>query len=232
MRKMITVLTTFVLLLFGAASAFAASPATSNLSSIVNDPAFGITATYTGKDANGNHHVQLSWDNRGSNVTSYTVYRYPTLYPWGGEVAVGCANLTTTSCEHVSTAYGQYGYVVRAYYQDGSVVQSKPAIVNIHKYSGSPATPVIYATEPVNGSFTVGFNITSGNNADRWELKENGQGVLLSPNYTGSLIDNGQEPQHASQAFYNKPSGTYVYQVKLINSYGTSLSSTITVVVP
>ncbi|WP_028546632.1 chitinase N-terminal domain-containing protein [Paenibacillus taiwanensis] len=208
----------------------AAATATSKAVAAV-DPPFTANATYTGKDTNGLHHVQISWDNLGDNAQYYNVYRYPTLYPWGGEAVQGCTNLTTTSCESLSVEKGQFRYIVKAKLVDGREIsnQSGNTLVDIHSYTGAPATPVIYTTSTAPRTYTVGFNITSGNNADIWELYENGVLVNL---FQGFLLENGQEPQHASRTFYDKSSGTYQYVIKLSNAYGTAVSQTITVVVP
>ncbi|MCG7406887.1 hypothetical protein MH117_05600 [Paenibacillus sp. ACRRX] len=224
-KKSITLLLSALLVTLGAATV-----ATSEAIA-ADEPPFSANASYTGKDTNGLHHVQISWDNLGDAAQYYNVYRYPTLYPWGGESVQGCTNLTTTSCAGVSVEKGQFRYIVKAKLADGREIsnQSGNTLVDIHNYTGAPATPEIYTTSTTPRTYIIGFNITSGNNADIWELYENGVLVNL---FQGFLLENGQEPQHASRTFYDKASGTYQYVIKLSNAYGTAFSQSITVVVP
>ncbi|RJX39979.1 chitinase [Paenibacillus pinisoli] len=89
--------------------------------------------------------------------------------------------------------------------------------------SGAPGAPLLYQSNWNNSpNYSIGFNMWWGNNGTAWKLYENNVVV-----HTGTLIDQSPNAQTASFAFTNKPSGTYVYKVELINSYGSSTSGTI-----
>lgn len=225
MKRLVSIVTVVLLLVGGAETAFAA-PSASESS---QPTTFAAQAVYTGKEADGKHRVHITWDDLGSNVSHYSVFRYPTLFPWGGETV--CSNVTATSCENLSVERGQFRYIVTAYFNDGTELANNAGqtTVNIVYYTGAPASPSIFANHTSASSYSVGFSIASGNNADIWELYENG---MLVNHFQGFLIENGQAPQTESKSFYNKPSGTYVYVVKLKNVYGTSESQPLTVVVP
>lgn len=89
--------------------------------------------------------------------------------------------------------------------------------------SGAPGTPSVYQSNWNNSpNYSIGFNMWWGNNGTSWKLYENG--TLI---HTGTLADQSPNAQTAVFAFTNKPSGTYVYKVDLVNDYGTSSSGTI-----
>ncbi|WP_084160515.1 fibronectin type III domain-containing protein [Paenibacillus alginolyticus] len=72
-------------------------------------------------------------------------------------------------------------------------------------------------------NYTIGFDMWWGNNGSSWKLYENGAVI-----HTSTLTDNSPNAQSATFAFTNKPSGTYVYKVDLINSFGTQTSGNLT----
>ncbi|WP_246309820.1 glycosyl hydrolase family 18 protein [Paenibacillus alginolyticus] len=90
--------------------------------------------------------------------------------------------------------------------------------------SGAPGTPNMNQNNWDNSpNYTIGFDMWWGNNGSSWKLYENGAVI-----HTSTLTDNSPNAQSATFAFTNKPSGTYVYKVDLINSFGTQTSGNLT----
>ncbi len=90
--------------------------------------------------------------------------------------------------------------------------------------TGAPGNPSIKQSNWNNSpNYAIGFDMWWGNNGTSWKLYENGAVI-----YTGTLTDNSPNGQSASYSFTNKASGTYVYKIDLINSYGTTTSGNLT----
>jgi hypothetical protein len=77
-----------------------------------------------------------------------------------------------------------------------------------------------------DGNYTITMNMWYGNNGTAWELYENNAMISSS-----ILVDNSPNDQNVEKTFFNKPNGTYSYKCALINSYGKTQSSLITVTV-
>ncbi len=89
--------------------------------------------------------------------------------------------------------------------------------------TGIPATPFIEQSS-WNGdaNFSIKMNMWWGNNGTLAELTENGNTIQ-----TARLSDNSPNAQSHSFTISGKANGTYTYQVKLSNKYGSVLSNTV-----
>ncbi|GLX66632.1 GDSL-type esterase/lipase family protein [Paenibacillus glycanilyticus] len=97
--------------------------------------------------------------------------------------------------------------------------------------TGVPGTPVLssdngYDTGLLDGSYSITMNMWYGNNGTSYKLYENG--VLIS---SKKLVDNSPSKQSVMTQVNGKPNGTYVYTCELINSFGTTNCSPLTVTV-
>ncbi|MGF7031502.1 hypothetical protein J2T17_002413 [Paenibacillus mucilaginosus] len=97
------------------------------------------------------------------------------------------------------------------------------------KAKGVPGAPVLssnngYDTGLQGGSYTITMNMWYGNNGSTYKLYENG--VLIDSQW---LTDRSPSAQTAQTEVSGKVNGTYVYTCELINSYGTTSCSPITV---
>lgn len=93
--------------------------------------------------------------------------------------------------------------------------------------TGAPAVPqVSHDNWDNDGSYTISWNMWSGNNATSWALLENN---VEMPGIGGPLTDNTPGGQSGSVKLQGKKLGQYTYVVKLANSFGTTLSAPITV---
>ncbi|MBH5317660.1 hypothetical protein I6N90_07580 [Paenibacillus sp. GSMTC-2017] len=111
--------------------------------------------------------------------------------------------------------------------KNGTVIISAPLDVNLSGYSGLPATPNVTIVDLGNRTYQIGFSIQSGNNADVWELYQNGS---LINNFQGFLSENGTNAQSASKTVTLAP-GTYQFKVKLNNGFGSTESAIQTLIV-
>jgi hypothetical protein len=108
---------------------------------------------------------------------------------------------------------------------------AKPSLVG---YATTKATGVPGAVQistdrsevRVGENYTIHMIIPGGNNGTLWKLYENGKTTL-----TRSSPDNSPEEQHVQRMVIAKKPGTYTYRCDVSNSFGTTTSSTITVVV-
>lgn len=91
------------------------------------------------------------------------------------------------------------------------------------KASGIPGTPFIeQSTWNGEASFGIKMNMWWGNNGTLAQLYENGN-LIASQTFT----DNSPNAQSYVFNISNKANGTYAYQVKLSNSFGTAASNTV-----
>ncbi|PUA38043.1 metalloprotease [Paenibacillus elgii] len=74
--------------------------------------------------------------------------------------------------------------------------------------------------------YAITMNMWWGNNGDTWRLYENG--TLI---YEEELTDNSSQAQKAVKTFTNQKPGTYTYTCELVNSFGTTKSSPLKVLV-
>ncbi|MGO4108546.1 rhamnogalacturonan lyase family protein [Paenibacillus sp. YAF4_2] len=96
---------------------------------------------------------------------------------------------------------------------------------------GVPGKPVLssdngYDTGLLDGSYKITMNMWYGYNGTTYKLYENG--VLID---TKKLTDNSPTAQTAAAAVSGKANGTYTYTCELINSFGTTACSPLTVTV-
>lgn len=95
--------------------------------------------------------------------------------------------------------------------------------------TGVPGTPVLshnngWDNGLQDGSYAVAMNLWWGNNGTEYRLYENG--VLID---TTQLKDASPSAQTATTNITGKANGTYTYTAELINAYGKTVSSTMTV---
>ncbi|WP_054974514.1 M6 family metalloprotease domain-containing protein [Paenibacillus sp. A3] len=74
--------------------------------------------------------------------------------------------------------------------------------------------------------YAITMNMWWGNNGDTWRLYENDTLV-----YEEELTDNSSQAQTAVKTFTNQKPGTYIYTCELVNSFGTTKSSPLKVLV-
>jgi hypothetical protein len=96
---------------------------------------------------------------------------------------------------------------------------------------GVPGKPVLasdngYDTGLLDGSYKITMNMWYGYNGTTYKLYENG--VLID---TKKLTDNSPTAQTAATAVSGKANGTYTYTCELINSFGTTACSPLTITV-
>lgn len=99
------------------------------------------------------------------------------------------------------------------------------------KAMGAPGKPVLssdngYDTGLLDGSYNITMNMWYGYNGSTYKLYENG--VLID---TKKLTDNSPTAQTAVTSVSGKANGKYTYTCELINSWGTTACSPLTVTV-
>ncbi|MDP4181457.1 MAG: hypothetical protein Q8942_10230 [Bacillota bacterium] len=95
--------------------------------------------------------------------------------------------------------------------------------------TGAPGAVEIssdYYEVKVGQSYTLHIIMPGGNNGTLWKLYENGRLTL-----TKGSQDSTPEDQRFDRLIFARKSGTYTYRCDVSNSFGTTSSSTITVVV-
>ncbi|MBD8500447.1 hypothetical protein [Paenibacillus arenosi] len=199
-------------------------------STVVANGSFTSTTVNLGKGANGKNHVKISWSAPpGVSVSHYKVVRHELFYAWFSKEV--CNNVTTTTCtDDTILQKGNYEYFVIAHLTNGTQIKAPASRVRVSDYVGVPAVPAVTISPQGNGSYKIGFSITSGNNADTWKLYQNGTCINCFM-FQGYLTENGQNSQSAAEGPYTFNPGTYVFQVRLENAYGVTLSSPQTLVV-
>ncbi|MFD0589270.1 hypothetical protein ACFQZE_14870 [Paenibacillus sp. GCM10027627] len=201
--------------------------------SVFANGSFTASTVNLGKGANGSYQVKVSWTvptvPSGVSVSHYNVKRHDMIYPWFQHDV--CQNVTSTTCTDATPFLkAVYEYYVTAVLTNGTQIHAPKSSITLKDYLGPPAVPTVVVTHVGGGMYKQGFSIASGNNADYWYLYSNGVCIncgLLQHN----LQENGTNPQSAYTQ-YVLPSGTYTYQVKLTNIYGSTWSAPYTVVVP
>ncbi|MFD0588204.1 hypothetical protein ACFQZE_09345 [Paenibacillus sp. GCM10027627] len=198
-------------------------------SSVFANGAFSSWTTYQGELSPGVYKADIAWTDLGSDVAYYEVARVPVMYPWGGAIVQGCAQLTTTVCSDSGDIGTYLKYYVKAYLKNGTVVSAPALDVNFSGYTGAPATPALTIQSLGNRTYSVGFTISQGgNNADIWELHQNGLNIN---NFQGSFLsENGTAYQSASKTISLSP-GTYQFKVIVKNGFGSTQSITQSLVV-
>ncbi len=84
----------------------------------------------------------------------------------------------------------------------------------------------------VDGNFDLTWNMWYGNNGTTWKLYEKVGAGNFAEIYSETLTDNTPSVQSGMKQIRGKTlAGTYSYYVELINSYGSSKSNTVSVVV-
>jgi hypothetical protein len=90
----------------------------------------------------------------------------------------------------------------------------------------NPGRPVITATSPKRGMFTVTASMRWGTNATSYRFLQNGVEVMVGP-----LIAASPNPQFATLSRTGLPRGTYTYTVEFANDAGATSSAPVTVTV-
>jgi hypothetical protein len=114
----------------------------------------------------------------------------------------------------------------------GNLVQSTQTFTVVKTLSvRAPGKPVLsdnsgHATGLKDGNYTVTMNMWWGNNGSVFKLYENG--VLIS---TTTLTDVSPTAQVAKVDVKGKDNGTYTYTSELINSFGTTTSNPLMVII-
>ncbi|MCG7409299.1 hypothetical protein MH117_17925 [Paenibacillus sp. ACRRX] len=200
-------------------------------SSVFADGNFTSSTVNLGKDANGKRQVQISWNPPpGKEVSHYEVKRHDVFYAWFWWDI--CNNTTQTTCiDNKISQKGTYDYFVIAHLTDGTKIEAPVSRIPVADYLGVPAVPTITVSSLGNRNYKVGFSITSGNNADFWYLYQNGSCTSTCYPFQDILNENGNNPQSASLTLTLQP-GTYVYTLKLVNTYGVTWAVPYTLVVP
>lgn len=172
------------------------------------------------RDGHYEVRMDLWW---GSNATEYRLYENGKLIDDQPLLANGkTAQHAVTSIN--GRANGTYVYTAELVNARGSTATST---VKVTVADAAPAQPAISNdNRDGDGSYAVSTNLWWGTNATTYRLYENG--VLLD---TRSLAAATPGAQHVTTFVVGRAPGSYAYRVELENGYGTTSSSTMTVVV-
>ncbi|TYP79056.1 chitinase N-terminal domain-containing protein [Paenibacillus methanolicus] len=173
--------------------------------------------------APGNQSMSLAWTT-SAGADAYDVYYSPRA-PFAATNVLG-NQFTVTNLRN---GYIGYSFGIIAKNACGTTWSNTINQVATSA-TGAPAKPSISVNDNnlyTKGEFTVNWNIWSGNKATSGRILENGSEVAL--NYFEEI---GTSSGQSFSWFFKRPSGTYTYQVELINPFGTTLSDPVTVVVP
>ncbi|MGF7031494.1 O-glycosyl hydrolase [Paenibacillus mucilaginosus] len=175
--------------------------------------------------------AKLSWQSAvdDEGVSAYEIYRD------GQKINTVSADVNAYVIQNL-TPETTYEFEIKAVDLNGNVSTANPKITVTTlptqlpaKAKGVPGAPVLssnsgYDTGLLGGSYTITMNMWYGNNGNTYKLYENG--VLID---SQSLTDRSPSAQTAKTEVSGKVNGTYVYTCELINSYGTTSCSPITV---
>ncbi|MBH5319544.1 hypothetical protein I6N90_17240 [Paenibacillus sp. GSMTC-2017] len=194
-----------------------AASAESTSSTCEKPGAFTLTASP------GNHSMALNWT-PSAGAVSYDVFYSP-------RAPYAVQDLQSTSYTVTNLRNGYIGYSFGIIAKNACGTTSSNSIQQVStSATGAPTKPTVTINDNQlysKGEFTVNWNIWSGNAATSGRIFENGTEVILS-----IFEENGTALGQSWGWFFKRPSGTYTYQVELINPFGTVLSDPITVVVP
>lgn len=178
---------------------------------------FTLTATP------GNRTMALSWT-PSAGADAYDVYYSPRA-PFAAQ------NIQDTSFTVTDLRNGYIGYSFGIIAKNECGTTWSNSINQVAtSATGAPAKPSIELNDNklhTTGEFVINWTIWNGNKATSGRLLENGQEV--SHHYYEEF---GNSSGQSASWTLRRPSGTYTYQVELINPFGTVLSDTVTVVVP
>jgi levanase len=172
--------------------------------------------------------VEISWnapsENGGADITEYRVHRE------GQDAAVASTTGTAVSVDGLvpgSTARFAVSAVNSA--GEGPLSAWSAPVTVPDGATAVPARGTLshdngWDTGLADGDYTVTMNLWWGQNASSFRLYENG--VLVS---TVPLAYGGLSPQRAAVPIAGKPNGTYVYTGELVNSKGSTPTSSVTV---
>jgi len=169
--------------------------------------------------------VSLSWAPAvdAVGVTEYRIYANNVL---AGTVS---ANASTYTASGLSSETA-YTFTLRGFdaanHESTSPLYVKVTTLPLPKSQGKPDTPELSDdngddTGLLDGSYHVAMNMWYGNNGTRYRLYEND--VLIRE---ATLTDDAPHAQSLSTTIEGKPNGAYRYDAELINSFGTTTSST------
>ena len=172
--------------------------------------------------------VTLAWDPSTDNVG---VASYIVTYSFGTKTLTVTTTTASISGLSANTAYTFY---VKAKDAAGNTSGDSPNLVvttkptsEVVKATGVPGVPHLsHNNWSGDSAYNLHMTMWYGNNGSKWEVYENGN--LF---YSANITDNSPYQQDASLDVSGKSNGTYNYYTKLINSFGTATSDTITVTV-
>jgi hypothetical protein len=120
---------------------------------------------------------------------------------------------------------GNATYVYTAELENSrGVTTTKPLSMEV--VDANPGRPVLSATPPKGGMFTVTASMRWGTNATSYRFLQNGAEVMAGP-----LIAASPNPQFATLSRTGLPQGTYTYTVEFGNEAGMTSSAPLTVTV-
>ncbi|MCZ8517959.1 MULTISPECIES: chitinase N-terminal domain-containing protein [Paenibacillus] len=175
--------------------------------------------------------AKLSWQSAvdDEGVSAYDIYRD------GQKINTVSADVNAYVIQNL-TPETTYEFEIKAVDLSGNVSTDNPKIsvttlpIQLpDQAKGVPGAPVLssnsgYDTGLRGSSYTLTMNMWYGNNGSTYKLYENG--VLID---SQTLIDRSPSAQTAKTDISGKVNGTYVYTCELINSYGTTSCSPMTV---
>ncbi|WP_432403908.1 glycosyl hydrolase family 18 protein [Wukongibacter sp. M2B1] len=176
-------------------------------------------------DNDGNYSVTMTMES-GNNGTSWKLFENNELIHTE-DLNDNSPNKQIASYSITNKADGTYTYSCELINKFGTVASDEMTVIvgNPTNAEDKPATPVLSHNNWDNKeNYTITMNMWWGNNGTLWKLYENNQLIHSAP-----LTDNSPNQQSASYDITGKSSGTYTYKCELINAFGTTTSSEITV---
>ncbi len=164
----------------------------------------------------------------GNNGTTWKLYENQELIHTEA-LTDNSPNQQTASYSIANKADGTYAYTCELINEFGDTTSAEITVV-----VGEPPNAVDKPGNPIlshdnwdnDGNYSITMNMWWGNNGTLWKLYENDELIYSAP-----LTDNSPNAQTASYDITIKPSGSYTYKCELINAFGTTTSSEITVTV-
>ncbi|MFD0590283.1 chitinase N-terminal domain-containing protein [Paenibacillus sp. GCM10027627] len=171
----------------------------------------------------GNHQMGLTWT-PSAGAVSYDVFYSP-------RAPYAATDLQSNSFTVTNLRNGYIGYSFGIVAKNACGTTWSNTINQVAtSATGAPAKPSISVNDNnlyTKGEFSVRWDIWHGNFATSGRIFENG--VEVASNIYEEI---GNTIGQTSSFYFKRTTGTYTYQIELINPFGTVLSDPITVVVP
>ncbi|WP_271753937.1 heparin/heparin-sulfate lyase HepB [Cohnella sp. JJ-181] len=217
----------------GGILAFSAPAGTYTLTPVGDEPTPAAPALLTAS-AISEQAVELSWD-AVDGAEGYHVYRSEEAD--GSYIKLNAASVQgVTYADTALSASTAYYYKVSAVNRAGESPLSEAVSATTKPLpdpgaSGVPGNPVLssdngYDTGLLDGSYKIAMNMWYGDNGTSYKLYENG--TLID---TRTLTAQSPSAQKAETAISGKANGSYTYTCELINSFGTTPCSPLSVAV-